>query len=159
MVWGKRKKKNKKAKKEERKQKRTWVTSAEVTHITTTAPIKNKPALYLQLIMNQTRPTMRNWRNNLRSRWVPSDLSQKIFHCSDAGDFLGMGSWEFLRINIQHTNREKNAKRLKNKEREEIQIGLKLRFGGYQLISLSLFPISLSLPLPPMTFKFLIRWE
>ena len=35
----------------------TWVTSAEVTHITTTVAIKNKPALYLQPIKNQTRPT------------------------------------------------------------------------------------------------------
>lgn len=57
-----------------KKQKQTWVTSAEVTHITTTAAIKNKPALYFQLIMNRTRPTMRNRRNNLRSMWVPSDL-------------------------------------------------------------------------------------
>lgn len=28
----------------------TWVTSAEVTHMNTTAPIRNKPALYLQPI-------------------------------------------------------------------------------------------------------------
>jgi hypothetical protein len=32
----------------------TCVTSAEVTHIITTAPIRNNPALYLQLITNQT---------------------------------------------------------------------------------------------------------
>ena len=33
---------------EKNKVKITWVTSAEVTHIITTAAIKNKPALYLQ---------------------------------------------------------------------------------------------------------------
>lgn len=37
----------------------TWVTSAEVTHITTTAAMRNNPALYFQLITNQTRPRCR----------------------------------------------------------------------------------------------------
>lgn len=41
----------------------TWVTSAEVTHMTTTVSIRNNPALYLHPITKQLHPDEKNQRN------------------------------------------------------------------------------------------------
>ena len=55
----------------------TWVTSAEVTHITTTAPMRHNPALYLQLIEKQ-RQHPDTKKRDLRWEWYSSQILFEI---------------------------------------------------------------------------------
>lgn len=50
-----------------KKENKTWVTSAEVTQITTTAEIRQRPALYFQVIAKE--------KSN--PRWVSSRITEK----------------------------------------------------------------------------------